>query len=127
MDDVGSVCVAGRICCAIRVENKPRISSGDRSELIRKSMARAAGVTRDTLCKALRKDGDPAAEHPSGRDESAGTEDPCRRVSDRLETRPVDRRGAPSPKPSLRVQRLRCSVAPRSGRAKSARVRRLQV
>ena len=59
MGDVGSVCVAGRIGCAIRVENKPRISSGDRSELIRKSMARAAGVTRDTLCKALRKDGDP--------------------------------------------------------------------
>ena len=79
MGDVGSVCVAGRIGCAIRVENKPRISSGDRSELIRKCMARAAGVTRDTLCKALRKDGDPAAEHPSGRDESAGTEDPCRR------------------------------------------------
>ena len=78
MDDVSSVCVAGRFCCAIRVENKPRISSGDRSELIRKSMARAAGVTRDTLCKALRKDGDPAAEHPSGRGESAGTEDPCR-------------------------------------------------
>jgi hypothetical protein len=36
MGDVGSVRVAGRIGRAIRMENKPRISSGDRGELTRK-------------------------------------------------------------------------------------------
>jgi hypothetical protein len=36
MGDAGSVRVAGRIGCAIRVENKPRISSGDKGALIRK-------------------------------------------------------------------------------------------
>jgi hypothetical protein len=34
MGDVGSVRVAGRIGCAIRVENKPRISGGDKGALI---------------------------------------------------------------------------------------------
>ena len=36
MGDVGSVRAAGRVGCAIRVENKAGISSGDKSELIRK-------------------------------------------------------------------------------------------
>jgi hypothetical protein len=36
MGDVGSVRAAGRVGCAIRVENKAGISSGDKRELIRK-------------------------------------------------------------------------------------------
>src|SRR3954451_17234964 len=37
MGDAGSVRIAGRIGCAIRLENKPRISSGDKSALIREN------------------------------------------------------------------------------------------
>ena len=38
MGDVGSVRAAGRVGCAIRVENKAGISSGDKSELIRREL-----------------------------------------------------------------------------------------
>jgi hypothetical protein len=41
MDNVGSVRVAGRIACAIRMENSAGASSGDKSELIRKRTRKA--------------------------------------------------------------------------------------
>ena len=40
MGDVDSVRVAGRIGCAIRLENKPRISGGDKGALTRKRISR---------------------------------------------------------------------------------------
>ena len=51
MDNVGSVRVAGRGGCAIRVENKARISSGDQSELVRELESK---VLRSNLAKSIR-------------------------------------------------------------------------
>jgi len=49
MGDVGSVRAAGRVGCAIRVENKAGISSGDKSELIRRELE--SKVLRGNLAK----------------------------------------------------------------------------